>query len=262
MADITIYWAPTRFIPDIESYNLIYRDPEPVFDDVFKLVNQDLKDKQMLRCPASNDALRNLYQVKSNIDEKYVIDKGFLDTIENFSAEERQHYIDSLGSHEIPLPMTGNKIGFMRTRSSIFTDYYDIAYNMGWMMFSSEPLLAHFTAPYFPAISPAPGVILTTGIFDIGQWFRPFNLNFLVPKSVDVLEFKENDPLFYVKFMTNKKITFKRFVMTRELSNLSVEFSNASNRYGKRMPLVKRYEMAKRTKTLDIVRKEIEKNLV
>jgi hypothetical protein len=74
--------------------------------------------------------------------------------------------------------------------------------------------------------------------------------------------FNEGDPLFYVEFMTNKKIVFKRYINSTVLKNIEEEISTAPNTYSSFKPLKERYLTAKRTKVMEQVRFLINKNLV
>jgi hypothetical protein len=138
----------------------------------------------------------------------------------------------------------------------------NIVYNMSWLMFADEPLVAKFTAPYFPATSPAKDVILSAGEFDIGQWFRDFNLDYHVPYGTKELNFEENQPLFYVEFKTDKKIILKRFMLTNEIRNLASECAESRNRYGSFFSLPQRYNMAKESKMSEQILSLIKQNTI
>lgn len=252
---ITIYWSTPAFIPKEESWNMLYREPEPVFKDILgkRIKNVDSKNS-IHACPASNNFFKNLYVIKSNIDDFCTWPEGYLKSI------SQRMDMESLSS--INLDYFENKILLWSPRTSAMQDYADISYNLSWIFFAEEPLLCRFTAPYYPAHTPSENAILAGGEFDIGQWFRPFNLNYYIPYTNTKFEINYEDPLFYMQILTDKKVEFKRFNFNNELRNLSNEFRNPSGVYGKFMPLQKRYEMAKKSKILDIVLKEIKNNLV
>jgi len=135
---------------------------------------------------------------------------------------------------------------------------------MSWLFFCEEPLLARFTAPYFPPKSPAKDAILAMGEFDIGLWFRNFNLDYMIPDGSTNFDINIDDPLFYLQLYTNKKVVFKRFIHTDITQKLSEEFSQTSNRRGKKMGISfnKRYELSRKTMLPELVLNEIKKNLV
>jgi hypothetical protein len=243
---ITIYWAPAPFMPDNDSWAMLYRDPEPVFD---KLKFNNAYRGKMIACPATKDTLRNVYSFNSAIDDEFKLPTELMRSIAHTDED-----------NEI-LP-SDSKLYIQKMRKSSIKNHANIHYNMSWNFFASEPVVARFTAPFFPTISPVKNSYLSTGQFDIGRWYRTFMLEYHIP--VDAVDFsiKENDPLLFIEFLTDKKIEFKRYFMTPKLSNLAVEAANASRRYSKRKTLFERYKMAHGSKIPNIVLAEIRKNLI
>lgn len=248
--EIIVYWAPATFIPSSQSWNFLYREPYPLFLDLVSMKSKDKRDNNIFSCPVSNDFFKNIFSVKSNLAESFDFPEGFLK-----NAETIQDFPYELG----PI---NNKVSIQKVRESSYLNYVDIVYNMQWIFFSEEPLIARFTQPYYPAKSPCEGSLLSSGEFDIGRWFRKYNLNYHIPIDAKTFSIEVDDPLFYIELMTDKKVIFKRFNFTDSLYQLSNEFSQSPTRYGKFWPLSERYEMAKKSKVLDVVLKEIKNNLV
>jgi len=124
------------------------------------------------------------------------------------------------------------------------------------------PLTARFTAPYLPTVSPSPGAILACGEFDIGQWFRPFNLDYHIPLDNTRFTVEEGQDLAYVKFDTTKKVLLKRFTFNKVLHHYAYEMSNTPNRYAEYIPLSQRYQMSKNSKMNKLILKEKKNNFV
>lgn len=248
--EITVYWSPAAFTLDESSWNMLYRPPESLLNNYIDIKSSDQKDN-IFSCPSSNNFLKNIFVVKSNLKDNFVFSDGQLKEI-NESFNGTKHPIQNLN----------NKIDFSIIRKSPFIGYTSLKYNMEWMFFADEPVEARFTAPYYPPFSPIENSILTSGEFDIGQWFRPWTLEYVIPHSSNEFKIDVNDPIFYIEIMTDKKVKFKRFNLTKELKNIVYEFVQSTSRYGKFLPLYKRYEMAKNSKITDIVLKEIKNNLV
>lgn len=250
MDEVIVYWSPGNFIQSQESWNGLYAEPKSIRSTFNTIKSEDINnDKNLFLCPASNSLLKNMFVFNAMIDDKYSLPIEYLNSIEDTELETI-------------LPEKGNTISFSRNRKSSLKDYYDIEYNMGWIMFAEEPLMATFTPPYLPSVSPAKGSIMASASFDIGLWCRAFNLNYFIPKDTTELIFKKDEPLFYVKFETNKKVIFKRFIMTETIQQIRSEFATFPRRYGKFMPLSQRYEDAKKTKMTNILLSEIKKNVV
>ena len=56
---------------------------------------------------------------------------------------------------------------------------------------------------------------LFSGRYDIGKWFRPLNMEFILKKPH--IKVKKDDVLFYIKFHTDKKINFINFRYNEEI---------------------------------------------
>jgi hypothetical protein len=246
--EIVVYWCP-----GVSGWEMLYREPQSVYSAIKSKANvSSLKSgESMFACPASNDLLQNVYTIKSNIDDYYELPVEFLKEL------EQQEFVKN-----VILPINKNKISFVVRRKSSLEGYWDIEYNLHWAFFAEESLKMKMTSPYFPHETPTPGAFVTAGQMDIGQWFRDINLNYFVPKTATSMEFKVDGSLLYLEFMTDKKIIFKRFRMTPLIEEILRENAESPTRYGKHLPLIKRYEMAKKSKLRERVLTEIKKNLV
>lgn len=243
---ITVYWAPASFSSDEESWNMLYRDPELLFSSI----SQTKGMGDMAKCPALKNFMKNTFVFKSNIADNFTMpDKDYLEQNAFTNSEDLFLPVDS-------------KIGVKKKRKSSIPGYMNIEYNVSWIFFSDEPLVASFTPPYFPAISPVKDSFLAIGEYDIGQWFRPFNLDYHIPTNSESFSIREGDPFYFVNFKTDKKIVFKRFTYTNSLKNLAFEFIFSPSHYGKNKTLKSRYLTAKKSKINKIVLQEIKKNLV
>jgi len=243
---ITVYWAPASFTYGLESWSMLYREPDLLFSEISR--PGSLGD--MKRCPAAKDFMKNTFVFRSNIADSFKLPPSeWLD--ENAFLREES----------VPLPVD-SKISILKRRASSIPGHINVEYNLKWIMFSDEPLEANFTPPYFPSVSPVKDSYLAIGEYDIGQWFRPINLDYHIPVTATDFSIKENDPLFFVKFNTTKKIVFKQFKYTQELNEMSKEFQFSPSMYGLNKTLRSRYLVAKRSKMPEMVLAEIRKNLI
>jgi hypothetical protein len=250
--NITVYWAPSNFLLEEESWMIPYRDPEPLRDLITpKKNNKNIENNNMSSCPAIKDVLKNVYVIKSNLTDAHTLPIEYLNDVS---------YISPTISGEI-IPTDGI-ITLRRNRKSSVEGYSILSYNLSWTFFADKPVTAKFTAPYFPSASPALGSLLPPGRFDIGQWYRPYNLEYLLPLNTKIFKVEENDPLFYIHLETDKKINFKRYVMTKKLTNLSKEFSFSPQIYGAFKSLSERYRIAKQANIKEYILTEIKKNLI
>lgn len=217
--------------------------------------NDDTPSGNFFACPAIQSLTNNIFSFNSAIKDKITIDTSYLDFL---YKSKNGNSNDS----ESRIPTMDNLLGLNSHRKSSFTNYVNVQYNLSWIFFADESLIARFTPPYLPNVSPCEGAILSPGEFDIGSWYRPFNLDYHIPLNTQKMIFEENMPLFYLDLKTEKKVVFKRYTMTSTLFNLKNEFVQSPERYGGFKSLLKRYEMSKKASLPQYVLSEIRKNLV
>ena len=243
---IEVYWSPATYDPEQESWSFLYLEPLNVFSN---LVKNNKHGGVYVSCPASKQMLKNTYSINSAIDDTHILPKEIMASL---AYQEETEYL-------IP---TNGKVPIRKERKSSYDGYINISYNLKWLFFASEPVEARWTAPYFPASSPVHDALFSAGQMNIGQWFRPLNLDWHIPINSDKFEVYENQPLAFLEIMTDKKVEFKRFQMNKKIINISQEFSQSPIRYGKFKTLKHKYSMASKSKTIDILLKEIRKTLI
>lgn len=251
---ITVYWSTSAFSQETESWSFLYREPKSLLSLTRSMRPENARPMLMFSCPSTIEHMSNIFVFSNAITDIVQIPAGVLEqsnsrTEENYRASQ-------------PLPI-GNKLSFLSSRESSLDGYANITYNLSWVFFASEPLVAKFTAPYYPPTAPCPGAMLSTGKFDIGSWYRPFVLDYHIPLNTKELSFKENDHLFYMELETERPVVFKRYIENPRLNSIQQEtVYTYKEMFGKFRPLKKRYEDSKRAKIPQIVLSEIQKNLV
>jgi hypothetical protein len=245
---INVYWAPSPYVTEETSWTYLYSEPVSLLAELNKNRNKENKNtKNIFSCPSYVDAMKNVYILKSAIDDTINIP-------EELFGSELNHYPFVFDA--------GSKLIAQVNRPLSFNNHINIGYNLGWLMFADEPLEARFTAPYFPTISPANGVILSAGQMDIGKWYRDYTIDYHVPLGVKELIIKDNQPLAYIEFKTDKKIVFKRYQLTPTLRSIATELSSSGARYGFLKSLAHRYTKASEALIPQQVLTEIKKNLI
>lgn len=245
---ITVYWSSGNYVPSIESWMLFYSSPK----SLSSFLRENKTDNGLIfQCPSFNDFIKNKFVFSSNIDDKHILPQEYLLNVKDLQEKTDKEKIPSEGG-----------IIDLFIRKSSFKDYSNLKYNMSWIFFSEEPLVASFTAPYCPPTSPSPNAFLSPGEFDIGQWYRPFNLDYHVPINNEFFEIKKDDQLFYVSFKTNKKIEFKQYFYTDRLKAISFELTKSPFIIKRSLPLKERYLMAKNANLRKMILSEIKNNLI
>jgi hypothetical protein len=245
---LTIYWAPASYISDNESWATLYREPVPILSSL-RPFKSNAKNN-LFACPAIKDGLQNVFSLNSAINDAHTLPKDYLQSTNDLELNEGE------------LIKTDGNIFLTKPRKSSLKGYSNLVYNMKWVFFAEESVIAKFSAPYFPSFTPAKGSILSSGKFDIGRWPRFFNLDYHIPLETETFIIKENDPFFYIEIETFKTIIFKQCNMSQRLIHLCLESSFSPNRYGKFKSLKERYEMATKANIKQQVITEMKKNLI
>lgn len=248
---VTVYWSSSKSWETTTSYNLLYQEPVSLISDLNKIrnnsLNKGINAGKMFSCPAFLDSLKNVFVVKSNMELKFKLN----DHIMKDSFPEYPWNFNDAG----PLLL-------QVVRESSFNNYINIELNMGWLFFAEEPLVAKFTAPYFPTSQPTNGAIMGVGEFDIGSWYRDYTLDYHIPKDAKELYFAKNQPMFYLDIKTDKKIVFKQYTLTNRLRELAQDCVESPSRYGSKIPLLEKYDSFKNAKMNKLILAEIKNNLI
>jgi hypothetical protein len=241
---ITIYWSPSPFTNEDPNWNFLYTDPISSVADLNTI--RDKSSKNMFTCPAYTQSMKNVFIFKNVLPDKIQLDEKF------FALKE-----------EYPFYHFGrSKVLLNEHRPSSLEQHVNVIYNMGWLFFADQSVEARFTAPYFPPVSPSEGVMLSTGQFNIGEWYRDYYLDYHIPFGTKELNFEENQPLFYLEVRTDKKVVFKRYDLTKQLRKIADECSESSGLYEQNKSLLHRYNMFKKSSSPERVLFYIKQSLV
>lgn len=250
---VTVYWAPA-ITPETSTSNLLYSTPVPVLNRLRKSQVKSLPGT-LFSCPATTSLFNNVFELSLPISLETSLTEE--DKLNVFVPPFGKDILNGIAP-----------ISLMKNRRSNLEGYFACAIGgFGWIFFAEEPLVARFSAPYFPPSAPTEGAILAAGEFDIGNWYRPMNFEYHIPQSAESITFKEQEPIGYVEFKTEKEIVFKRYQMTPFLFSLVEEVMSTtkySKFWGKKsyLPLSKRYQLFKKAHFNSLVLSEIKKNVI
>lgn len=246
---ITVYWAPvTGEMTQHGEWSLLFSNPKTLLANAVENANQPINPESMFLCPAFKSKARNVYVFTFPMTCSYTYD--FTETAKNTSGDVT--------------PVDSTKpflTAFTRKESSLKgTGYIHLPLN--YLFFSEEPLLATFTPPYYGKTKYTKNASMPIGTFDIGQWFRPLPAELTVWDKKGTLDFEENEPFFYVEFLTQRPIILKRVKPTPTLLSYATMSANSGAFIWRNMPLVKRYKKFKETSMRSLIMKEIEVNVL
>lgn len=235
---VNVYWAP--FVSgENPDWNMLYSDPENIFDNLKKQSNPGIKLDSFLACPAVSDKLKKVFVLKNTLDS-------------TFNFDEFQN-ITSLNKDS-------SYVNLYKIRKPTLKNTNTLVYKMQWIFFADEPVVADFTSPYFHKPKYLNYGSVIPGKMDIGKWFRPYNAEIITWEKDGLISFEENEPLAYVSFNTDKNIKLIRFNMNEKLMKYAESCMNSPSNYGRNLPLIKRYERFKNSRMNEIILKEIKNN--
>lgn len=235
---VTVYWAN---IPDDDlDWAIIFEEPVPLINELALNKNKNNLDNNLLRCPAVIDLIKNTFIIKNPLESygSFIIEDGMV--------SREMHSKD-------------NK--WVVNRPPSFNNQLLAMYRHPIMFFCEEEIDIMMTEPYFSKAQHKSWGSIVPGMFNCGSWFRPIQIEFNIWENTKDLHLEQDEPLAYVKFMTNKKIVFKRFAMTDSLIS-QAKICSSAGRWEPKVPLVKRYKRFKNTKRNKFVIEEIKKNLL
>jgi hypothetical protein len=242
--NVTIYYAAVPRSTGYLEY-LHYQTPHLLSNEYAKKIIKGRGPfSSMFSCPASAAKLKRtlVYNSPVSMSFKYDVD------IEN---DKKEIYDQS-----------GDKMGIDYVRDPMFDFGPTLCLTLGYIFFADEPVEASFTAPYFHKAKYMNYGSVIPGNFDIGQWFRPYNFEVQMWNNSGDFYLEKDEPLFYVEFLTDKKITFKEFEVTPLLYSYMNSCINSTEIYGLGQTLKSRYSQFKNVRLKDKILTEINKNLI
>lgn len=243
---LTVYWAPMSHVNSSNGeWNMLYEEPYNRYSDLVEKKSKFSDLTSFFACPAFTDKSKKTYVFKNPMKSSYKY---------NFSNIENP-MVEIINENKPFLSIKTN-------RKECLSQKPQIILPMKYLFFCEEPLLATFTAPYFDEPKYLKYGAIAPGTFDIGQWFRPYPVEITLWKNIGEFHVEEDEPLFYVEFLTNRPIQIKRFKASEELISYAESCSNSQSSIKMRIPLLERYKKFKNTRMNDLVMSEIRKNLL
>ena len=190
-----VFWSTVYPMEVYSDYNMLYREPRPLLQDLLPERGSD-NPHDFFACPAFHKHAANTFVVRSALDANVAIsDDGFA------PLDERSQ-------------LTAQMFSFMHpTRKG----YRTILFDHRMLFFSAEPLTLATYPAYLHRTQVQGKLVYVPAAYDVSRWLRPLQGTYEVPQSETAVRIREDDPLYYVKLETTKKVRLRRFQMTPEL---------------------------------------------
>jgi hypothetical protein len=244
---LIVYWAPYGG-EEVKTnrWNLLYDDPYNKQSDLIKNKSQFCNSKtSFFACPAFGNKLKNTYVFKSPIESSYDYDFSNIDNVLIQPKKPHKPYLN-----------------IYSPRVEALSDKPQIRLGLDYLFFCEESLTATFSAPYFDQAKYLKYGAIAPGTFDIGQWFRPYPVEITLWNKVGEFCIEEDEPIFYVEFLTDRPIIIKRFKPTEQVLTYAAACASAPSDIKNGIPLVERYKKFKNTRMNDLIMNEIRNNIL
>jgi hypothetical protein len=189
---IKVYWACNEYEWMRAS------KPDPVSKKYYSKFksNDGSQLASINRCPAFNDYLTNLYELKSIYDYEFYIE----DNLVKSNMYSEKFFDDHVVIRDI------NQKWFSFSQQYIF--------------FTEEPslLMTVYEFPNFENNNITENCHTIPGQFDIGKWFRNTEFPFFLKKDCNRFKIKENEVYSYIRFHTDEPIEFVQFIATDKIN--------------------------------------------
>ena len=240
MKEITVYYASPDNLQETQDWSILYKEPKSINNyltsNVNKNRNKDVNNRAYMSCTAFQRITNNLFVIENPMSSSYLFDN----TIESTSK---------------------NSLSVMIKREPQLNNQILFEYDYPIIFFAEESLEIQYTPPYFLQAPHLQYGAVTPGQYNIGKWFRPIQTEINLWDNIKEFAIKENEPLAFVNFLTDKKINFKLFHMSPELAKIMTVCATASA-WETNIPLRKRYKRFHESKMLQKTLQLIKENLV
>lgn len=232
---INVYWS-ANFNNEESDWSFLYQKPISLFSELNQI--KEKNSNHFLTCPAVSNKFKKILIFKNSISSSYTYDSNTI------------------------IPISKNYLGVSKTRDKSINVGPIYHFFNSIFLFSEEPLDVFFTPPYFHKPEHIKYGSCIPGEFNIGKWYRPYNFEVQMWRNSGEFNIKENEPLYYVDFKTDKKINLYRFNHSKILNNYSNACIGTTSLFGRGQSLFSRYNKFKQTGLREKILTEIKKNLI
>jgi hypothetical protein len=240
---INIYWSGGHLKDNIVP-EMLYPDPTTLYEDIFKTKQKDLKslESTFFACPAIQQNFKNTFVFKNVVNTEY-----------RYIYENQKLKTENISTTGIPIA---------NWRHPVVSAGPQIVFALSYLFFADQSIEAYLNSPTFHKPEYTNYGTIFPGNFDIGQWFRPYTFEVQTWNTNGDFIIKENEPIFYLSFKTNKKIKIHRFNNTPILKEYARQCSSSISTIKSNTSLSYRYKIFNQSRLNETILKEIKKNII
>lgn len=239
---INVYYAMPYEENDVQDWSFLYPKPKTLFSELIK-EREDPKDiDSFLVCPAVGSKFKKTLVFNNAINSSY-----------EFGRHDNGFYIN---------PTSSQYIHSINLRKETLINKPTFEFSLKYLFFADNPVDVSFTSPYFHKPQYMQSGASIPGEFNIGTWFRPYNFEVQMWSDSGKFEIKENEPLFYAEFKTDRPIMLHRFNITKKIDQYKNSIILSAYIFGPFQPLAEKYKKFRQVGYREKILTEIKKNLI
>lgn len=198
---ITVYWS---YMGD-EWMRL--KEPTSVRKTFYeKRFHEESNLTEYHKCPFFHNKMNNVYALRSPYDYRFSINNGAV-----YSSNYNQDFFD-------------RHVTIRSTKNKLFSFY------LPFVFFTEEKSLEmSITYPSLEDNNITQRCIMLEGTIDIGKYFRNLDYAFFLKDTFDEFVIDNGEIFEYIKFNTDEKINFQKFIPTEKIKKYLQYVRNAKN---------------------------------
>lgn len=239
---LEVFWSD-EFSPSAVTPALMYPLGERALASMDLPDFKDFPGASIQRCPGFVGYYKNTFVVRSPVDI----------TIQHL-GEGRYQWDTSISNQQDINGLIDVRDASGMMTLALFTHVW-----------SEAPLMVEQLPPLFLPGEVAAKCETVCGSFDISSWFRPLQpaFRFRMREVADTVEIKRGDPLYLIRFATDKKIVLRKFAGTETLRQLANQIDLVKNStYDFHTSLLNYYRVFRLRKLNERIKKEILSSLI
>jgi hypothetical protein len=234
----TVYYASFAPPEFIGSHYMLFQEPDPLLQLIAKDRNKQNRYENYIDCPAFQNTVKNTFVVRNAIDMSLQINSNGIHSTDINTPESASFWMRKPSSRNLPV----------------------VNFHLNYIFFSND-LEITTTPAYLHDSEFQRKLTYIPGSYNIGKWFRPIEGAFELKSAVLDLQFKNNDPMYYIKFHTDEKINFVRFEFTSKLYQMSMGCMNYK-KLKLHSSLLFLYNLFHKSLANKVIEREIKANIV
>ena len=242
----TVYWSPWYHDSNLYTDNYLTHYPiESVYKDLAKNKDSNNVTDNFFNCHAFKNFCKNMYYLRN----PYTIDFEFIPEQKRVVSKKPPgpNLMDLSVTTQIKQPSVKNDL--------------TINYCVNWIFFADNPVTIQTLAPFMHDPEIYKTSYYVPGMYDISQWFRPFELALQMKPGQTTLKSYEGEPVVYVKFNTDEPIKIQKFYLTQSLINHSKSCMKLKG-FKKFRSLKNLYQVFNNSFLRNRILKEIQENVI